>query len=65
MNEEEKMLSPEEAQGTLDLLKHYLLEGCGDLPARERLAVGRLLSEVQFTMEAPAELPDNVRALAR
>ena len=44
--EEEKMLSPEEAQGTLDLLKHYLLEGCGDLPARERLAVGRLLSEV-------------------
>jgi len=60
---EEKMLSPEEAQGTLDLLKHYLLEGSGDLSARERRALGRLLSEVQFTLETPAMMPENVHAL--
>jgi len=63
---EEKMLSPEEAQGTLDLLKHYLLEGRGDLPARERRAVGRLLSEVQFTLETPpAAMPENVHPWPR
>jgi hypothetical protein len=61
-DQEEKMLSAEEAKGTLDLLKHYLMEGNGDLPAIERHAVGRLLSEVQFTLEAPAELPENVHA---
>ena len=62
-DQEEKMLSPEEAQGTLDLLKHYLMEGNGDLPAIERRAVGRLLSEVQFTLETPTELPENVHAM--
>lgn len=65
---EEKMLNLEEAQGTLDLLKHYLLGGSGELPARERRAVGRLLSEVQFTLETPLEeeeLPENVHALER
>jgi len=62
---EEKMLSVEEAQGTLDLLKHYLMEGKGNLSAIERRAVGRLLSEVQFTLEAPSALPENVHAIVR
>lgn len=49
----EVMLDIDEAQGTLDLLKSYLLFGPeGQISEKQRRAIGRLLSEVQFTLEA-------------
>jgi len=48
---DEKMLHNEEAQGALDVLVDYLLFGEGGLSATQRKAVGRILSEVRFTLQ--------------
>lgn len=54
---EEKMLSREEAVGLFDVVKRYLLDGGGELPEPERKGLGRLLSEIQYTLETEPESP--------
>lgn len=49
---EEKMLSHEEALGLYDVAKRFLLDGTGGLSAAERKGLGRLLSEIQYTLES-------------
>ncbi len=45
------MFDRDEAKGAQDVVKKYLLEIGGDLSALERRALGRILSEAQFTLE--------------
>lgn len=45
------MLEVGEAEGLLEVVKNYLLQQQGDLPAPERRGIGRLLSEIQYTLE--------------
>lgn len=52
------MFTMEEAGAVLEIIKEYLLWGNGDLTEDKRRACGRLISEVQYTMEAPTEKPD-------
>lgn len=49
---QEKMLTQEEAEGLFDVAKRYLLEGQGDLSPAERKGLGRLLSEIQYSLES-------------
>jgi len=49
---EEKMLSLEEAYATLEIVMEYLRQGACDLAFAKRVACGRLLSEVLFTIES-------------
>lgn len=70
-DQEEKMLTVEEAFGVIELLKCYFMTAHSGFPRQDAVA-GRLLSEalftleVQFTLETPAaELPGNVHALPR
>jgi len=53
----EQMLTVEEAGAVLDIVKEYLLFIEGDLSKAKRRAVGRLISEVQYAIEAQSE-PD-------
>ena len=55
----ERMLTVEEAGAVLDIVKEYLLFVEGDLSKAKRRAVGRLISEVQYAIEAQDEPPAN------
>lgn len=41
----------EEAQGLLVVVSNYLLNGYGDLPILERRGLGRLLSEISYSLD--------------
>lgn len=62
---DEKMLQHEEAHGALDILVEYLLFGDGNLSTEQRKAIGRILSEVRFTLEMGGDRkpPPDVRQL--
>jgi len=49
---EEKMLSLEEAKGVYRVITEYLMEGGSGLCPLQRKAIGRLLSEIEFTNES-------------
>jgi hypothetical protein len=49
---DESVFDREEAQGLLEVVKNYLLHLTGDLPAGERRGIGRLLSEVCYSLDA-------------
>jgi len=52
---EEKMFGVEEANGLMDVVRNYLLHIDGDLPAAERKGLGRLLDEIQMSLEGEEE----------
>lgn len=60
--DDDPVFKADEAWAVLDVVKGYLLFGEGDLPAGQRKALGRLLSEVQYTIESEASPPPLARA---
>lgn len=57
-----KVFKKEEAFGLLNVVTNYLQCGNSDLPADERKGLGRLLSEITYTIEDD-DPPSNVRPL--
>ena len=62
-----KIFKADEAWGLFGVVTNYLLYGDGDLPASQRRGLGRLLSEIGYSLEGDDDesdpLPPNVRPI--